>query len=174
MGSRDVHLHRGRSPPGCQAKIWHFLVGKDGLVPCHHQIILQVTTHDGTGCCACAHEHWPGETNPAAQLSLGSSLSRLTSCALPASAKCGFSCTCTASCLQSFIWGDEKRQGEKSFYDYENKLETKMIQTKRQITLQSLTLTMLKPSASLKSTNPGFSEHLRLTVGFYAFLKPLI
>lgn len=69
---------------------------------------------------------------------------------------------------------DEKRQGEKTFYDYENKLETKMIQTKTQITLQSLLLTVLKPSDTLKNPNPGFSEYLRLTTGFYAFLKPLI
>lgn len=55
--------------------------------------------------------------------------------------------------------GEGKRQGEKSFCGSKKKPEMKRIQTRRQSTLQSLPLTVLKLSDGLKSPNSDFSEH---------------
>lgn len=84
--------------------------------------------------------------------------------ALPVSAQSSFCWTCRA-----LIWKQEGKARVKNFCGYQNEIQTKSIQTKRQLTLQSLSLTAPKTSCGLDS---GSSEYFWLTTDFYTFLKP--
>lgn len=81
LGSGKNHLCRSRRPPRSHSMIWHFLVGKDGLIffPTTMKSSLSDCTQwqrkyiQSPGSCTSADKRWTGKPSPTIQLSLPSS-----------------------------------------------------------------------------------------------------
>lgn len=136
---------------------WSALPSRQGwthiLSHCH-EIILQVTAHSGRGGVfnpqgAALVLTNAGLESPALQSSWASPAHH---CAPPVSAQ---SCFCWPH--RALFAGERERHGGKNFCGYQNKIQTKRIQTKRQLTLQNLSLTAPKSSSGPDS---DFSEYL--------------
>lgn len=121
LGSRDNHLCRTRRPPGCQAMIWHFLVGEEGLVPFPAtikppfkgpRVMAEEVYSTRRELWQCSRTlDWKAQPcNP-------TGLGQLTGCAQPASAQCGWfllDLYCFMS-AEFYLKGMGKGEGKRAF-----------------------------------------------------------